>query len=43
MDAENSTGAVLLYERASMRAVHEWVEYAKKLRLSVEESEDTHA
>ncbi len=43
VDAENSTGAVLLYERASMRAVHEWVEYAKKLRLSVEESEDTHA
>jgi mycothiol synthase len=32
VDAQNPTGAVRLYERAGMRPVCEWVEYAKKLR-----------
>jgi mycothiol synthase len=35
VDAQNATGAVQLYERAGMRAVREWVEYAKELRPGI--------
>jgi mycothiol synthase len=39
VDSENATGAVQLYERAGMRVVREWVEYAKELRPGAEASE----
>jgi ribosomal protein S18 acetylase RimI-like enzyme len=43
VDSENATGAVQLYEHAGMRAVREWVEYAKELRPGAEAGEGTDA
>jgi mycothiol synthase len=43
VDAQNPTGAVQLYERAGMRPIREWVEYAKELRPGGKGGEDTDA